>query len=1112
MMVTFVSQCEKNALPKTRRVLDAFANRIGDCTWQTVITNEGLNAVKKLLRKTASKNTAVSCHWQRSRSRSELAWIVGNRRKFNALGIVPVNTTQKTVINTQWENDWHYLPLIKALTALAALFHDWGKASACFQDKINPKNANRTISDPLRHEWVSLMLLTALINGEQKDDGWLKRLAGGDIDESALKSLSPSKNPMTDLPNAACLVAWLVVSHHKLPINWDDSDDWRGEPAKDLQKTLKRITAGWGYQNDINTGTCFHFPNGLPSQSKPWLKQLQKWSAKLISCLPRLDQAMADGSWRVVLHHARLSLMLGDHHYSSQPADTGWNGTLALYANTDSKTKQLKQKLDEHLLGVAKNALTATHLRPKFEDEPPAAYDVKRLKQKSADKRFQWQDNAVAKIKAWKTEQGLSGQRYGFFTVNMAGTGCGKTLANAKIMQALSKDGDSLRYALALGLRTLTLQTGDEYRNRIGLDDSELAVLIGSRAILELHTQNHKPQDTQADPPGGSESAEELWEDNEIDFDIPDDTLSALSTVWTDRNGKIDPRKQKFLYAPVLACTIDHLMPATETTRGGRYILPCLRLMSSDLVIDEIDDFDGNDLIAIGRLIHLAGMLGRKVMISSATIPPDLAEGYFNAYREGWQLFAKTRDAAGRIGCAWIDEFATCIETLSHSDIEAYRSVHQTYTGKKRLKINKLAVRRKAEIITLDKNYDFRPPLPQGEGWGEGAPKSDEALEQYFFTAIQQTAAALHHRHARPDPHSNKRVSFGVVRVANIPPCIKLAQYLAEATWPDDMDIRVMAYHSQQLLLLRHHQEQHLDAVLKRHDPEQVFEHPLIRQHLDNSRAANMLFILVATPVEEVGRDHDFDWAVVEPSSYRSIIQLAGRVLRHRDETPGTANIALLQYNLKALIQPDESPAYCRPGYESKDHLLGSHDLSALIPADQLAAINALPRIQRNTQLQETERLADLEHYCIQQLLTAYQSQGPEQLQGWLSGCWWLTALPQQLSPFRKQQPQQTLYRIPDGKDDWLFVEKSLQGQYNPVEDRYKIDASIKLSEQAQDRWWFFRDYPSLLEEVAERNSWSLRETALRYSEINVQIDENDILKGRRFGYCDQLGFWKKPR
>lgn len=1088
MMVTFVSQCEKNALPKTRRVLDAFANRIGDCTWQSVITNEGLSAVKKLLRKTASKNTAVSCHWQRSRSRSELVWIVGNRRKFNAQGIVPVNTTQKTVINTQWENDWHDLPLIKALTAIAALFHDWGKASACFQQKLT---AEKPLSDPLRHEWVSVVLLTALINGEQTDADWLKRMADGDINESVLKNLSSVKHPISNLPNAAGLVVWLVVSHHKLPINWYETDKWRGETTKDLQQTLKRITTEWGYQNDENNDKCFQFPNGFPNQSKPWLKQLQKWAAKLIACLPRLEQAMADGSWRIVLQHARLALMLGDHHYSSQPADTAWNSTQELYANTDPKTKQLKQKLDEHLLGVAKNALTVTHLLPKFEDEPPAAYDVKRLKQKSADKHFHWQDQAAAKIKAWKAEQCITTQHYGFFTVNMAGTGCGKTLANAKIMQALSKDGDSLRYALALGLRTLTLQTGDEYRERIGLDDSELAVLIGSRAILELHRQNQKPQDPQENH-GGSESAEEFWEDNQIDFDIPDNTLSALSTVWTDRSGKVDPRKQKFLYAPVLACTIDHLMDATESTRGGRHILPYLRLMSSDLVIDEIDDFDGSDLIAIGRLIHLAGMLGRKVMISSATIPPGLAEGYFNAYQEGWRLFAKTREVNSRIGCAWIDEFTTQIESLTPADLAAYRAAQQTFTDKRRLKLTKQAVRRKAEIVALDIN--------------------DKTPEQHFFTVIQQTIITLHHRHARTDPHSAKQVSFGVVRVANIPPCITLTQYLAEAQWPNDLDIRVMAYHSQQLLLLRHHQEHHLDAVLKRHDPEKVFDHPLIRQHLDSSSATHMLFILVATPVEEVGRDHDFDWAVVEPSSYRSIIQLAGRVLRHRKDPPDTANIALLQYNLKALTQADDSPAYCRPGYESRDHRLDSHDLTALIPAEQLNAINALPRIQRNAQLQQTERLADLEHYCIQQLLTAYQEQGPDQLQGWLSGYWWLTALPQKFSPFRDQQPQQTLYRIPDKNGDWLFVEKSPQGQYNPVEDRYKIDTSIKLSIQAQARWWLNRDYHALLENLAEQQNGSLRDTALRYGEINVQIDDHDIETGRRFGYCDQLGFWKKQR
>ena len=158
MMVTFVSMCEKNALKKTRRVLDAFANRIGDNTWQTIITEDGLQAVKKMLRQTASKSTAVSCHWIRSRARSQFIWVVGNKSKFNGEGVVPVNTTKRNLLNMEIENDWKYLPLIKSLTGLAALLHDWGKASRLFQNKLNPDSKSKCKGDPIRHEWISCLL------------------------------------------------------------------------------------------------------------------------------------------------------------------------------------------------------------------------------------------------------------------------------------------------------------------------------------------------------------------------------------------------------------------------------------------------------------------------------------------------------------------------------------------------------------------------------------------------------------------------------------------------------------------------------------------------------------------------------------------------------------------------------------------------------------------------------------------------------------------------------------------------------------------------------------------------------------------------------------------
>ena len=1098
MMVTFISQCEKKALKKTRRVLDAFANRIGDNTWQTVITQEGLNTVKKMLRQTASKSTAVSCHWIRSRSRSQFLWVVGNKSKFDEQGVVPVNSTQKST--SKFENDWHYLPLIKALSALAALLHDWGKSTALFQDKL--KTSSR-LGDPIRHEWISCLLLHALIktsDSQDDDKPWLMMLSSGEFDEIRLKNIlkQQEQRPLNQLPPAAKLLFWLIVSHHRMPLPYD-KENWRDDPAPAIDSVLKYITQNWGYENRQDEReyqerfkACFEFPDGMLSQSSRWLKQLQKWAKRLQDCLPMVEQSMGDGSYRLVLHHARLCLMLGDHYYSSQGADKNWQDITGLFANTDRKTKIFKQKLDEHLVGVAKNALHTTHLLPNFEHEPPAAQGILALK-KPSPKAFNWQNKAVEKIKVWRKQQGKS--QYGFFVVNMASTGCGKTFANAKVMRALSSDGDSLRYILALGLRTLTLQTGDEYRARIGLDNSELAVLIGSKAITELHGQAEQNNDFLKDKPLGSESLEPLLiEDVDYDCDIPEE---GLATVLKQR------RDRQFLYAPVLACTIDHMMAATETRRGGRYILPSLRLMSSDLVIDEVDDFTGSDLIAIGRLIHLAGMLGRKVMLSSATIPPDLAEGYFNAYRTGWQIYSHTRSAVSRIGWAWIDEFKTSVTSIDErqnpDSIVAYRGYHQKFVEKRVEKLRQQPARRKADIIecqSIVDDYEY---------------DSVENKQEQYFSRIQQAILDKHKHHRIEDKRSGINVSFGVVRMANIVPCVDLAKYFMECDWPDDVDAKVMAYHSQQVLLLRHEQEKYLDSILKRKkgtDAERgAFNNAVIREHLDNSTSMQMLFIIVATPVEEIGRDHDFDWAVVEPSSYRSIIQLAGRVRRHREGGVDHPNIALLQYNWKT-IQSGNQPGkkyFCRPGYEDKQ-VLDTHDLCELIDTKAIAkSVNAIPRIQKPLHLNYRNALADLEHYVTQIQLANYKGMGPEKLQGYLAENWYLTALPQVLSPFRKSEPNTKVFLMYDPDEErCLFIEKDEQGHPIDRENILQIHQQ-GISKSHENRLWLKRDYGKLLEQYAEQQDCSKKLTSLRYGELSFVYREN-----HEYEYSDQFGLVAK--
>jgi CRISPR-associated endonuclease/helicase Cas3 len=1112
MMVTFVSQCEKKALSRTRRVLDAFADRIGDNTWQTVTTQEGLLAVKKLLRKTASKNTAVSCHWIRSRARTELVWVVGNRQKFNSEGAVPVNITKRNLMNSHIENDWTYLPLIKALVAIAALLHDWGKASQLFQEKLNPKNKVGFKGDPIRHEWISCLLLNALIQtyqgdiDEVNDRGWLEALLNGDIDEAKIKAVATKQQakPLANLPPIAKLVAWLIVSHHRLPLNKDA--DMRAEYCPNIDDVLHLITQQWGYENNYDeveyqqrVERCFNFPNGLLSTSKPWIKQIKKWAQRLLACETQVLQSLSNGSYRSVLSYARLCLMLGDHYYSSQDADKKWEDTLGLFANTDFKSKALKQKLDEHLVGVAKHGLNTAHLLPAFESDPPIAQDITALKKVSPNE-FRWQDKAVDKIKLWRKDDT---QKQGFFAVNMASTGCGKTFANAKVMQALSADGNSLRFVLALGLRTLTLQTGDEYRERVGLDDTELAVLIGSRAVMELHQQAKLDGDEQSFEESGSESQEALL-DEDVDYDcaIPEE---GMATVLREQ------RDKKFLYAPVLACTIDHLMAATETKRGGRYILPTLRLMSSDVVIDEVDDFSGNDLVAIGRLIHLAGMLGRKIMISSATIPPDLAEGYFKAYRDGWQIYCKTRDASAAIGCAWIDEFNT--DVASNTGVEdrdailVYREQHAKFIEKRVAKLLKQEVKRKADITLCEGIFsDFTHS------------HNDEDVraskQQAYFKCIADSALAKHQHHHTVDKKSKLAVSFGVVRMANIQPCIALANYLLSVELPIDTQIRTMPYHSQQVLLMRHKQEQHLDQVLKRKEGEgeqpKAFSNPVIRQHLDHihqgePQVKNVLFVLVATPVEEVGRDHDFDWAVVEPSSYRSIIQLAGRVHRHRKTEVQIPNISLLQYNWRGIRDKhrENAKVFNRPGFEDKVRL-ESHNLNELLDTDALLQrVDAIPRIQKPENPHPEKQLADLEHCVIKELLANYQkkSKGPAELQGYLREAWFLTAYPQQLVPFRQGPPSLKIFlTFDEGNQECTFCERNEKGFPVPRELPLGI-SRVQLGTEVSTRLWFKRDYESEIRMLAEQREESFRNISLRYGELRFRRDEN-----AKYEYNDQFG------
>ncbi|SMC17811.1 CRISPR-associated endonuclease/helicase Cas3 [Andreprevotia lacus DSM 23236] len=1099
MQILLISECSKQALTETRRVIDQFAERMGRRTWQTAITNDGLLMLRKLLRRTARKNTAVACHWIKTNGQTELLWLVGNARRFNDQGRVPTNTTRQSIITNRHESSWQTAEVIALLASIAGLFHDFGKANRLFQRKLQPGAAKH--HEPLRHEWVSLCLFAAFVD-QQDDAAWLLRLANAAPGDETLLLNALARmplahrqgpGPLSQLHGLARAIGWLIVTHHKLPA----SHPHHAKP--DLEKACiegGRFDAGWISPQSCDAGwttqdwaDIWCFDHGTPLRSHSWCAKARQIGSRALKAphLANKDWLQEDP---FSVHLARMSLMLADHSYSAGPAQAKWqDAAYQAWANTaidkDTGQRHLKQKLDEHNAGVGHNALLLARRLPQLQRQLPAISRHRELKKRTTAAAYQWQNKAFDLAR----QLAQPARQQGFFGINMASTGCGKTFANARIMYGLADEQRGCRFSVALGLRTLTLQTGDALRQRLQLDSDELAVLIGSQAVLALHELNKTEQgaDTSA-AASGSESGAALIDDSQhvyYDGTLDDGPLQH----WLKQSGKL----HELLSAPVLVSTIDHLIPATEGTRGGQQIAPMLRLLTADLVLDEPDDFDISDLPALCRLVHWAGMLGARVLLSSATLPPALVAALFEAYQHGRRHYDK---ACGNgqpdlgVCCAWFDEFG-CTSAMA-AERAAFRTAHDQFVAKR--------------VSTLAK----QPPLRLGQLLPIGMPagKRDREVFQTVAQALHPAIWQLHRQHHDIAPGSDKTLSLGLIRMANINPLVAVSQLLLQIPPPDDCQLHFCVYHSQYPLIVRSHIEARLDTTLNRRDPASLWQIPEIHTALTTHAATHHAFIVLATSVAEVGRDHDYSWAIAEPSSMRSLIQLAGRIQRHRQQQPTTPNLLIWSRSIKALL--GEKLAYWQPGFESKSLQLKRHDLETILPAEHYQRISAKPRVQLPAKTNTETDLVGLEH--LQLVYTLFGGKTGHEYEDCHAARWWQQqpglhwcAEHQHRTRFRKSAPDVGYVLLLDDNGETLrFHERTDDGELLPRESEFQW---ADFSPAAGNRVWLAQDIMPLLNGVAERMDQSVSTICQRFTEL--RLDERKSTDTSRWSYHPALGVWK---
>jgi CRISPR-associated endonuclease/helicase Cas3 len=853
MHIVLISACEKKSLKKTRAVLDSYAVRTGDSTWITPITRAGLMELRMMLRRNASKSTSVACYQNDGRKQMKLLWIVGNTRKFGANGAFPVASQfRKRTLLPEWTKS-------AALMASSAGFmHDIGKFGIAFQDKLH---VPARVADDVRHEWLSLFVVRQLAAGKSWQEAW------GDM--QGYDDLTPFEG---QLNNAFDVLLFMVATHHRLPASQSEKGGAFNPKVSSKGHVRKK--------NHIPSPVC------APEQQTMdvILDRLNK-----VKALPEQEPLY----WRALALFSRMALILADHSVSAEML--GHKDARA-YANTDRKTGKIimNQSLDWHLSNVGHTAgdmvFNMLSLAP-----PSLSRDAVERICRRASGRYAWQERAARVLSASADKHACP-----HLVFNMGSTGSGKTLMNIRAICEMSH-GKPVRVATALNLRTLTLQTGDAYAEQMGIDRDEMACVIGDRLTQALYEFDKQGQyaDDDENP---------LLED----FTAISDFEYLEASGWLRKFIDKKPNSGKVIGAPVLVSTIDFLIAAGEPHRQGNHALAALRLMNGDLILDEIDGYDPQSLLAVLRLALMSAFFGRNLVLSSGTLSQPVACAVWRAYQRGIALRAALYGTnPGFVTVAIDDQTAPSI--LKTADMKGFEDF---YEGKI-----------KQIMESLKNGGRYRIPYLQVVA------QKDEAG---FMAAIENATWQLHGNHHLCDPATGKRISFGLVRMANINPAVQVAKYLSKQL----LHSKIACYHSQHFPLLRFHIERRLDTLLTRKNGDShLFSDPEVRKALAETESRDILFIVVATPVEEIGRDHDFDWAVIEPSSAQSIVQTAGRVNRHRLIEINQPNVAILQFNWKAIAngRNNSKPVFEKPGLEGSDDLLYPiHDLGNLFDWDVL--------------------------------------------------------------------------------------------------------------------------------------------------------------------------------
>lgn len=924
--VIAVCRSRKQSRDRVARVLDRYLWRIGDRTWQGKASNACLDRIARELRAQATRATAVTIREIRRSNESRMPLVrIGSRTAFSDHGLAPVASHPSKAVRrhgTAVERNG------RIAVRIAILFHDLGKATQLFQDMLASALRGDAIEGTfIRHELFSAAVWDVLFG--RLDDPALKAaliaVTPEEIDRACeeaidrlLRNGSPSDRPLTfdflrDETRMSFAVGMLILTHHRLPDGDSDHLTLRGS-------THARPLPSGGRD-------ALRLAPGRHIWHETW------WKRHMIRDVKDMEPGVAVVGLDIAL---RGALVLADHLGSAEKEIASELPEILANTREDAGTLRPADSLSLHTRRVYCSSSATFDLMHRLRHRLPALSEEQMpldlVRPEIADDRFRWQMDAAnaARRLAGETEGG-------FFACLLAGTGTGKTRGAPTIL-AGAAFGDArperryFRMTLGLGLRVLATQSAKEYVTDLGLQVENVRTLVGS-APIEFGPM----EDDNLEAVDGSESLGALPEWLRIErAEGPVPVLgSAEEENWlrglsldTDRgipailasavrhSGKKAATFATLASTPIVVGTIDHLMSVAAPVRSG-FLPAAIRTLSSDLILDEIDQYGSEDIAAIARLVYQAAAGGRRVIIMSATLTSEVAEAMHAAYLAGWSQYARTFGTADHVNVLLTGDAPGSVVTNATG--EAFPALYDRCRNAVLSALNTAPTGRRGEI------------LPPCKDWNA------------LLRQVQESCSRMHDlNRVELDGFS---VSVGLVRMTRISHTTALFQQLQAGRLDNGAEgvrLRVkLCLHSNMPRLQRAWIEDRLKCALTRKERKGRDPRAGLR---DLCRTENLFgraevlgtkeieIVCVTSPVIETGNDLDFDYAVVDPISLRSIIQTAGRVRRHRSADWARTNILILDRSPVVM----ESGKLAKPGVETP----GATDETRVSPGD----LSCVPR------------------------------------------------------------------------------------------------------------------------------------------------------------------------